>query len=155
MFIINYGIIIINKMKAFIFLCVIMNVAFTLDDSLEATTVLKVPNGATSLSMVVKENEIFSVQLKGNPTTGYQWAMENLDQLTNVSIRPLNLNERNSGAYIADPHEPGLGGFGGTFDFKFRAGTQTNELNTLNFVYKRAWEATSAKKVQIKVQITK
>jgi predicted secreted protein len=142
-------------MKAFIFLFFIVNMACALADNLEASTVLKVPNGATSLSMVVKENEIFSIQLKGNPTTGYHWAMENVDQLSSVGIQPINLGERNSGAYVADPHEPGLVGFGGTFEFKFKAGTQSTDLSALNFVYKRPWESTSAKKVQIKVQTTK
>ena len=121
------------------------------------TSTLTVPNDATSLSMVVEQGEVFNVLLNGNPTTGYQWMLENNDQLSVDAVRALNVNERNVGEYVkATSTNSGnsMVGVGGYYDFKFKAGKPSNDLITLNFVYKRLWESKPAKQVQVKVQIS-
>ena len=127
------------------------------DNDLIPTSTLTVPNDATSLSMVVEQGEVFNVLLNGNPTTGYQWMLENNDQLGVGAVRALNLNERNVGEYIKATNTNSgnsMVGVGGYYNFKFKAGnTSSNALITLNFVYKRLWESTPAKQVEVKVQI--
>ena len=122
-------------------------------DEIIPTNTLVVPNGASTLSMIAKANEVFSVQLNGNPTTGYTWILENADQVNGLSIQPINLDERNSCKFIRETVDGRKVGVGGKFEFKFQAGAVSNELMTLTFVYKRAWETTYDKLVQVKVQI--
>ena len=143
-------------MKAVV-VALIAVVAFVnaVDNDLMPTTTLTVPNDATSLSMVVEQGEVFNVLLNGNPTTGYQWMLENNDQLSVDAVRALNVNERNVGEYVkASSNGNSMVGVGGYYDFKFKAGKPSNDLITLNFVYKRLWESKPAKQVQVKVQIS-
>ena len=145
-------------MKAVV-VALIAVVAFVnaVDSDLMPTSTLTVPNDATSLSMVVEQGEVFNVLLNGNPTTGYQWMLENNDQLSVDVVRALNVNERNVGEYVkATSTNSGnsMVGVGGYYDFKFKAGKPSNDLITLNFVYKRLWESKPAKQVQVKVQIS-
>ena len=145
-------------MKAVV-VALIAVVAFVnaVDSDLMPTSTLTVPNDATSLSMVVEQGEVFNVLLNGNPTTGYQWMLENNDQLSVDAVRALNVNERNVGEYVkATSTNSGnsMVGVGGYYDFKFKAGKPSNDLITLNFVYKRLWESKPAKQVQVKVQIS-
>ena len=145
-------------MKAVV-VALIAVVAFVnaVDSDLMPTSTLTVPNDATSLSMVVEQGEVFNVLLNGNPTTGYQWMLENNDQLSVDVVRALNVNERNVGEYVkASSTNSGnsMVGVGGYYNFKFKAGKPSNDLITLNFVYKRLWESKPAKQVQVKVQIS-
>ena len=117
--------------------------------------VLFVPKDATNLSMVVREGETFKVQMKGNPTTGYMWILEKPQLLNKNIVSPLNLQEENSGEYTPDAHERGMVGFGGVYEFTFKAGKSTGELVNLNFAYKRTWESENGRTVQVKVHVTK
>lgn len=117
-------------------------------------TVLQVPNGASNLSMVVKANKLFSIRLQGNPTTGYMWQLSNADSINSAAVTPVEKNGE-IGIFKPDPHQKGMVGVGGIFEFTFKAGDATNELIPLEFAYKRAWEQENGKTVTVKVQVTK
>ena len=142
-------------MKTVLLALLVITTVNSVENDLTPTSTLTVPNGATSLSMVVEQGEVFSVQLNVNPTTGYQWMLENNDQLRVDSVRALNLNDKNVGEFVsANTNGQVMLGAGGYYDFKFKAGKPSNDLIALNFVYKRVWESKPAKQVQVKVQIS-
>ena len=91
----------------------------------------------------VEDNKEFEIFLKGNPTTGYSWYMENVEEAKNSNvIESLNLNEYGgSKDYGQDPNKQGMCGAGGNFVFKFKVNNAAGkELPKLVFVYKRIWE---------------
>ena len=142
-------------MKAFvtILLLAIVSISFVSAED-KPQTVLQVPNGASNLSMVVKANKLFSIRLQGNPTTGYMWALTNADAINSSAVSPVEKNGE-FGTFKPDPHQKGMVGVGGIFEFTFKAGEATNELIPLEFAYKRAWEQENGKVVTVKVQVTK
>ena len=76
----------------------------------------------------VKKGDIFKINLKSNPTTGYQWNAdfdETLIQVVDTS-------------YKAD--EPQLMGSGGTEIFEFKV-IGSNSDTTIKFAYTRSWES--------------
>jgi len=93
--------------------------------------------GSTNLN--VNNGSTFDVELKGNPTTGYSWYLENVDKVNGSGVEPLNLDENNSGEYVQKQSNVALMGAGGTFSFKFIV-NDINDLPTLSFVYMRSWE---------------
>ena len=142
-------------MKAFvkILLLAIVSISFVSAED-KPQTVLQVPNGASNLSMVVKANKLFSIRLQGNPTTGYMWALTNADAINSSAVSPVEKNGE-FGTFKPDPHQKGMVGVGGIFEFTFKAGEATNELIPLEFAYKRACEQENGKVVTVKVQVTK
>ena len=142
-------------MKAFvkILLLAIVSISFVSAED-KPQTVLQVPNGASNLSMVVKANKLFSIRLQGNPTTGYMWALTNADAINSSAVSPVEKNGE-FGTFKPDPHQKGMVGVGGIFEFTFKAGEATNELIPLEFAYKRAWEQENGNVVTVKVQVTK
>ena len=142
-------------MKAFvkILLLAIVSISFVSAED-KPQTVLQVPNGASNLSMVVKANKLFSIRLQGNPTTGYMWALTNTDAINSSAASPVEKNGE-FGTFKPDPHQKGMVGVGGIFEFTFKAGEATNELIPLEFAYKRAWEQENGKVVTVMVQVTK
>jgi len=71
------------------------------------------------------------ISLRGNPTTGYEWEIED---------EPGALLERIEGAsYLPDPALAGLVGSGGTFYFRYRATTVGD--GTIVLAYRRPWVA--------------
>ncbi len=79
--------------------------------------------------ITAKINEIFKVELKENPSTGYLWAISKLP----TSVYLIN------STYIADPHPSGWTGGGGTRTFHFKA-ISADQHCVLNFTYMRSWE---------------
>ncbi|KAG4104591.1 hypothetical protein H8356DRAFT_1028308 [Neocallimastix lanati (nom. inval.)] len=97
------------------------------------------PQNASQGEIKINEGELFSIKLKGNPTTGYSWFLINDEEIANAGIIPLNLGENKSGSYIS--HNPkGMVGGGGIFDFQFKASKVTNNLPSIKFTYRRPWE---------------
>ena len=142
-------------MKAFVKVLLLAFVSVSLVAAEEKPqTVLQVPNGASNLSMVVKANKLFSIRLQGNPTTGYMWQLSNADSINSAAVTPVEKNGE-IGIFKPDPHQKGMVGVGGIFEFTFKAGDATNELIPLEFAYKRAWEQENGKTVTVKVQVTK
>lgn len=79
----------------------------------------------------------FFIKIHGNPTTGFNWYLE--ENSDKANLEALNLNEYNSSEnYETDAHPDGMVGVGGDYFFKFKG---LNEGNyNLRFIYKRAWE---------------
>ena len=93
----------------------------------------------------IEQNSEFNVELEGNPTTGYSWILEDIDNIKNSKVLTiLNLdNEINtSSTYVQDACQDGMCGVGGTFIFQFKVNqvNDGNELPKLNFGYRRPWE---------------
>jgi predicted secreted protein len=88
----------------------------------------------------VKAGQKFTLELEGNPTTGYQWFVHNkllLDE--NKTLKALNLDGYNVGEYYRKPNsgDRQMVGVGGYYHFKFEA-TKPGYEN-VTFVYKRAY----------------
>lgn len=79
---------------------------------------------------VVKPNEIFTIQLYANPSTGYYWHVE---EITNPSaftyIGRKRVNE--------DDNERGICGKGGDYIFSFQAGSIPNQQSKFTMIHKR------------------
>ena len=141
-------------MKAFVKIFILGLISLSLitcEDNKPSTTLI-IPEGATNIGLVVKENKVFSIKVNGNPTTGYMWVLENPD--LNGAITPLQLGLGNTGVFKPDKHAKGMVGVGGVFEFKFLAGKAQNNLITLNFAYKRSWETENGRTVSVQVHIT-
>jgi len=91
-------------------------------------------------SMEVEQEEVFKVSLKGNPTTGYSWTLENANDLKGVEL----VNDE----FVQDNEGKNLDGAGGAFVFTFRV-TETEELSSLKFVYQRPWETESVSAAEV------
>jgi len=96
-----------------------------------------------SSDIVAKVNEPFQIKLAGNPTTGYNWVLKNLDE-----IKASPLIEQLSNNYNAAEHEEGMVGVGGTFIFEYEVNEKAcgQTLPKLVFSYERSWEKDSAVK---------
>lgn len=84
-------------------------------------------NGET---LALEEGEKFSVELSGNPTTGYEWTVVRID------ADFLRLAES---AFNADSSAIGSGG---TYVFRFET-LQAGDT-TLGLAYRRSWETSAA-----------
>lgn len=96
----------------------------TADSSL---TVTQAQNGGTT---TLAKGEMLTVELAGNPTTGYEWTV------TQIDAACLRLAES---TYASDSSAIGSGG---TYTFRFealRAGA-----TPLGLVYRRSWETTAS-----------
>jgi len=95
----------------------------------DATNVLEVEN-----------NKVFNVELKGNPTTGFSWSLDNEEELKSSDVVQLVSHD-----YIEDEHEEDLVGVGGKFIFKFIVMNGCGKtLPNLLFSYKQPWDQVEA-----------
>jgi len=102
-----------------------------------ANNEITLPQSATQGEIKIKD-EIFSIKVKGNPTTGYSWFLVNEEELTNAGIVPLNLTEHKGGSYLSQ-NPKGMVGGGGIFDFQFKVTKLNNELPRIILTYRRPW----------------
>ena len=110
---------------------------------IETDNVINISNQGGNQVLAVENNTLFTVKLKGNPTTGYSWYLDNVDEIANSkSIDALNVKETGYGEYAQDKAPLGWVGVGGTFIFKFKVNEIQDQLPQLKFVYKRIWETT-------------
>lgn len=132
-------------------ICLLTLISLTMSEK-----VLNVSPTSTFENLYVKKGETFSIKLKANPTTGYNWYLRAPEELNENVAKCINLNEHNSGDYQVDPHPEGYVGVGGTTSFKFVAGNAAESSYDLNFVYKRPWVADNKndKGVTIKIIVT-
>lgn len=106
----------------------------------------------------VRGGQKFTIEIEGNPTTGYQWQLELPEKLTNKKmIKPINLKENNTSDYYTrqrmSEDEVHALGVGGIYHFKFQANEEKEGMEELTFIYKRPWtdEDQIQKKVNLKV----
>jgi len=108
------------------------------NNNINVNNEISLPQSATQGEIKVKEGEIFSIKVKGNPTTGYSWFLVNEEELTSSGIIPLNLTEHKSGSYLSQ-NPKGMVGGGGIFDFQFKVTKLNNELPKIILTYRRPW----------------
>jgi len=91
-----------------------------------------------SSDLTVKVDEPFEIKIAGNPTTGYRWNLQNLDE-----IKASPLIDQLGSNYKAKEHAKGMVGVGGTFIFTFSVNSEAcgQELPKLVFGYQRANQA--------------
>jgi predicted secreted protein len=105
----------------------------------------------TPWNISAKMGSTFTIKIRGNPTTGYSWFLENRTNLNTSLIQALNLSEHGSADYVTDPSEPGMVGVGGYYYFRFSALAAGDAQ--LVFVHKRPWETSPLKTVTVNVSI--
>jgi inhibitor of cysteine peptidase len=78
----------------------------------------------------VKQGDVITVSLKGNPTTGYSWrSAKTPGEALEAVGKP---------QYTVNPHPPGMVGVGGVFVFTFKAAKPGKAEIQLEYV--RPWE---------------
>ncbi len=104
-------------------------------------------------SVNVFVDDQFSLSLSGNPTTGYQWDLVNIDEIKNSTLLEY-LNTDQNGRYVQDPSPKLMVGVGGKFYFDFKA--KSNGKINAKFSYRRPWETESDfnQKVNVTIEIT-
>ena len=110
-------------------------------NELKIANVKKLGRNENSAELDLKENELASIQIPGNATTGYLWFIENVDELKKEGIEIINLGEHNNGKYITQKPkegEPMLVGAPGIFEFVIKMEKYpTNDLPKIKFINKR------------------
>jgi predicted secreted protein len=109
--------------------------------------------GSNKLDITHKAGDIFTVKIRGNPTTGYSWFLQNINSIDTSAIKPLNINEKGSSQmYVSDQHEEGMVGVGGYYYFIFKA-LGSNVNITLKFKYVRTWETEVGRSAEVNVNL--
>jgi len=103
-------------------------------------------------------NETFVVELETNPSTGYKWFLDNVDDVkSSDSIEPLNLIENDELPYLAkSSNSPGVGGGMGIYRlrFQFKEGAKEGKLQpTLMFSQARSKSAEAIAKAELDVSL--
>ena len=95
--------------------------------------------------------KLFTVKIRGNPTTGYGWFLENPEEYSTL-IKVFDLKKNNSTKhYISDKVSQGFRGSGGYYYFRFQALTSGDVA--LIFSNKQIWNPSSGKTYRIDVTI--
>jgi predicted secreted protein len=100
----------------------------------------------------VKNNETFTIQLGGNPTTGYSWLLANEEEITASGTV-----EKVKEDYVEDGHDEEMDGVSGNFVFEFKVNNACGkELPKLSFVYKQPWneDDTNAEKTEYTLKLS-
>ena len=97
------------------------------DGSAENLVITEDRNGET---IALEKGDGFSVELSGNPTTGYEWTVVRIDA---------DFVRLEESSYDSDSSAIGSGG---TYVFRFET-LQAGET-TLAFAYRRSWETTAS-----------
>jgi len=106
-------------------------------DGKKMVTFTEADNGKTS---DIAQGTSFSVQLKENPTTGFQW---------NVTYSPgLSLV---SDDYQVNPHAEGMVGVGGTHTWIFLA--KDTGVQKFTGIYRRSWEPVTGNETAVVVNV--
>ncbi len=94
----------------------------------------------------------FTIEVEGNPTTGFIWELETESENNKDKIvAPLNLNDKNTVELIK--HKDDTVGKPGVYHFQFQAHEENSGFVELTFLNKRPWtlEGSSKKKILVKV----
>lgn len=107
----------------------------------------------------VKSGQFFTIELEGNPSTGYGWFVEDPEKLEREGLlKAKNLDKNNSGEYyrkeeeiFSTENEPIRLGGGGIYHFKFLA--EKNGHEEITFIYKRPWDNTDQVKKTLNIKV--
>ena len=100
----------------------------------------------------VKSGEDFIIEIEGNPSTGYKWALENAEVVAkNKVLFPLNLDTNGSGLFYNSNKEKSM--LNGIYHFHFNTKKQGNEK--LIFSYYKESQQSIKKTIEIHVRDVK
>jgi len=106
-------------------------------------------NNTEAKAIDVNNDEVFTVKLDGNPTTGYSWILENEEEISASGI----VSKVNDD-FVEDDHEEGMVGVGGKFIFEFMVNNACGkQLPNLVFAYKRPWEVDAVEKAEYSLNL--
>lgn len=112
--------------------CVTLMLAFTACAGSVDPPILEMSDSGSTIELAVGES--FLVDLAGNPSTGFAWLIEDLDE-TMIVLKDQEFGEQANGAV----------GAGGRFVFEFEA-TGAGETD-IELRYRRSWEEEPAERV--------
>ncbi len=112
-------------------------------------------NNKEVLKVSATLNTVLDVRVKGNPTTGFNWFVENANELNDAKVlTPLNLNDKNASKdYVTNTNTNGAFGVGGFYSFQFLPSNEGNALIKLS--YKRPWLKSSGQTYTLDVTVEK
>lgn len=100
----------------------------------------------------VEPHEEFTIELKGNPSTGYEWSLLNQNELKGT---PIELLSSKIESYTKKEGEEEKAGVPLHTLFTFKANKPNGKNVILTFVYKRSWETTEfAQKITYQIAIS-
>ena len=115
--------------------------------SICADEIYEMPSLITNWNLDVKSHSKFTVKIRGNPTTGYIWKIDNAEKvnITNESsnfITCINLNNNNStNDFLMDNKNQNIIGQSGFYFFKFKTNSVTFPTSfEIDFIEKKPWE---------------
>ena len=108
--------------------------------------VFHITSDVDSLNISVSTGETFSIEISGNPTTGYEWNLQNDDSLNSAYIKFIDRD------YETDDHPPGFVGVPGKYHFNFKALAASNSIHLI-FINKRPWESSAIRTVTVNLSI--
>ncbi len=117
-------------MKRFAFLSSLLALLFTGC----STTTMRF-NANEMNSIVIPLNELFTIDLHGNPTTGFTWRQIQSNEVSAIL-------EFVDSSYKSDQKKKYISGAPGTFSFQYRAKSKGKCI--LEFEYLRPWEKNTA-----------
>jgi len=104
-------------------------------DSFESDKSIDVPEDGGDYDLDIASHSSFSINLDGNPTTGYGWYLDNEAEIKASNIVLVGQD------YAQKDNPEKMVGTGGQFIFNFKVNEACTEvLPDLFFVYKRSWE---------------
>ena len=112
-------------MKRILLIIFILTALFTLSCTVKPVYLTKKDNGR---EITIKQGTTINVKLRSNPTTGYDWYIEE---------KPENVTKE-SKTFIQSETKKGVVGTGGEIVFKFKASSKGT--GTLILIYQRKWE---------------
>ena len=143
--------------KFFILSCLILLTIQSLSANENEFRIININDFQGDSYLPLKTGQKFIIELEGNPTTGYQWFLDDVHKINKELVSPLNLNESNSADYykrndIEESEIKRVGG-GGVYHFKFQAHESNSGSEVLTFIYKRPWtnEGQIKKTINLKV----
>lgn len=112
-------------------------------------------NNKEVIHVTAKLNTTLDIRVKGNPSTGYNWYLENAEEIINAKVlTPLNLTNRHgSKNFVQNAHTQGAIGVGGSYSFQFLP--SANGRATISLIYKRPWLKNSEKTYTLEVTVGK
>lgn len=105
-------------------------------------------------TITVKPNEIFTIKLYSNPSTGYSWQMEK-DENSSVFTFIKQEKEITKEDLEIEKKKPRfiLVGRGSNYIYTFKAGSTSNQVGTLTMIYKRSWLKEYSKKIEYTIKV--
>ena len=127
-------------------LCILLVSSLTLD----GYQIINVESSQENHLHILKASQPFALRLVANPTTGYDWYIENESEFTlENSIEFVRSSSSNGGEYSSDL-KLGNVGIGGHTYFKFNGNNLKGRFE-VRLIYRRSWEKEGIRKVGVAI----